>query len=152
MVVRVSREILIEAPMEAIIDALADVDAMPSWSSMHKHVDVVDRYPDGRPHHVRAAIKLLGFADEEILEFHWGPDWVVWDADRTAHQRGLHVEFTLSQDVLDGTTRVRVHITAEPATLIPDFMIKRASRTVLEEATAGLRNRVLTGKASDPPE
>ena len=146
MAVRASREIEIEAPLDAIIDALADVDAMPSWSSMYKHVDVVDRYSDGRPHHVRAAIKLLGFADEEILEFRWGPDWVVWDADRTTHQHGLHVEFTLRQDVPETTTWVRIDITAEPEALIPNFLIRKAAVTVLDDAAVGLRNNVLGGK------
>jgi uncharacterized membrane protein len=150
MAVRASREIEIEAPIDAIIDALADVDAMPSWSSMYKHVDVVDRYSDGRPHHVRAAIKLLGFADVEILEFRWGPDWVVWDADRTTHQHGLHVEFTLRQDMPDTATRVRIDITAEPEAVIPNFLIKKASRTVLDEATVGLRNKVLNKPPTSP--
>jgi hypothetical protein len=111
---------------------------------MYKRVDVVDRYDDGRPHHARAALKLLGFADEETLEFRWGLDWVVWDADRTTHQHGLHVEFTLRQDVLATTTRVRIEITAEPEALIPAFLIKKASIRALDEASLGLRSKVLS--------
>jgi hypothetical protein len=34
--VRTSREIVIEAPPEAIMNALADVEALPSYSSVHK--------------------------------------------------------------------------------------------------------------------
>jgi hypothetical protein len=100
--------------------------------------------------HVRAAIKLLGFADVEILEFRWGPDWVVWDADRTTHQHGLHVEFTLRQDMPDTATRVRIDITAEPEAVIPNFLIKKTGRTVLDEATVGLRNKVLSTPPTSP--
>jgi hypothetical protein len=47
---------------------------------------------------------------------------------------------------------VTVDITVEPDTLIPDFFIKRAGKTVIDAANEGLRNRVLRGKASDQPE
>jgi uncharacterized protein YndB with AHSA1/START domain len=141
--VRASREIVIEAPPEAIMDALADVDALPSYSSVHKRVEVVDRYDDGRPHHVRVAVKVLGLLDEETLEYRWGPDWLVWDADSTTQQHDQHVEYTLRPDYSRRSTRVRVDITVEPVALIPDFLIKKASETVLDAATEGLRSRVL---------
>jgi hypothetical protein len=47
---------------------------------------------------------------------------------------------------------VRVDITVEPDSLIPNFFIKRAGKAIIDAATEGLRNRVLRGKASDPPE
>jgi uncharacterized protein YndB with AHSA1/START domain len=146
--VRASREIVIEAPPEAILDALADVESLPSYSSAHKRVEVVDRYSDGKPHHVRVAVKVLGLLDEEVLEYRWGPNWLVWDAERTPQQYGQHVEFTLRPDHVGASTSVRVDITVEPSSLIPDFVITRASNTVLDAATTGLRSRVL-GKSSD---
>ena len=36
MAVRASREVVFEAPPEAILDALADIDSVPTWSSVHK--------------------------------------------------------------------------------------------------------------------
>ena len=42
------------------MDALADVEALPSYSPAYKRAEVVDRYEDGRPHHVRIAVKVLG--------------------------------------------------------------------------------------------
>ena len=81
MAVRTSREIVIEAPPEAIMDALADVEALPSYASGYKRAEVLDRYEDNRPHHVRIAVKVLGILDEEVLEYRWGPDWLVWDAE-----------------------------------------------------------------------
>ncbi|WP_431233701.1 SRPBCC family protein [Mycolicibacterium psychrotolerans] len=95
MAVRASREIVIDAPPEAILDAIADIEAAPTWSSVHKHVHVVDRYPDGRPRRVKVTVKVLGIIDHEMVEYHWGRDWVVWDADRTAQQHAQHGEYTL---------------------------------------------------------
>ena len=143
MVVRASREIVIEAPPEAILDALADVEALTSYSPAYKSAEVLDRYEDGRPHHVRIAVRVLGLLDEEVLEYHWGPDWLVWDADRTTQQYAQHVEYTLTPDHARTSTVVRVQITVEPDSLIPDFLIKRAGKTMINAATEGLRNRVL---------
>lgn len=104
--IRASREVVIEAPPEVIVEALADMDAVPSWSSVHKRVEVVDTYSDGRPHHVKVTIKVAGIVDTELLEYHWGPDWVVWDAAKTAQQHGQHGEYNLRREDND-KTRVR---------------------------------------------
>jgi uncharacterized protein YndB with AHSA1/START domain len=150
--VRTSREIVIEAPPEAIMDALADVEALPSYASGYERAEVLDRYEDNRPHHVRIAVKVLGIVDEEVLEYRWGPDWLVWDAERTSQQYAQHVEYTLRPDHTGMSTVVRVDITVEPDSLIPDFLIKRAGKTLIDAATDGLRNRVLGRKSSDQPD
>jgi uncharacterized protein YndB with AHSA1/START domain len=141
--VRTSREIVIEAPPEAIMDALADVEALPSYAAGYKRAEVLDRYADNRPHHVRIAVKVLGLVDEEVLEYRWGPDWLVWDAERTSQQYAQHVEFTLRPDHTGTSTVVRVDVTVEPDSLIPDFLIKRAGKALIDAATEGLRKRVL---------
>jgi uncharacterized protein YndB with AHSA1/START domain len=147
--VRTSRKVVIEATPEAIMDALADVAALPSYSPAYKRAEVLDRYEDNRPHHVRIAVKVLGFVDEEVLEYHWGPDWLVWDAQRTKQQYAQHVEYTLRPDHSGSSTVVTVDITVEPDSLIPDFLIKRVGNTLIDATTEGLRNRVLRGKPSD---
>jgi uncharacterized protein YndB with AHSA1/START domain len=142
--VRASREFVIDAPPDLILEALADVGALSAWSPVHKRIEVLDRYADGRPHHVRATIRILGIVDKEILEYHWGPDWVVWDAEKTFQQHGQHVEYTLKPEGVD-KTRVRFDITVEPSGPIPAFIVKRASEIVLDAATQGLRNQVMRG-------
>jgi hypothetical protein len=148
--VRASREIVIDAPPEAILDALADIEAVPTWSSIHKHAHVVSRYADGRPRLVKVTVKLLGLVDHEVLEYHWGHDWVVWDADRTSQQHAQHGEYTLCRE--GESTRVRFDLTLEPSTPLPHFLVKRAKKTVLAAATEGLRHYVLAGKGSLQPE
>ena len=73
-------------------------------------MEVLDRYDDGRPHHVRLAVKVLGRLDEEILEFRWGPDWLVWDAEQTKQQYAQHVEYTLHPDYVGNSTTVTIDI------------------------------------------
>jgi Polyketide cyclase / dehydrase and lipid transport len=150
--VRTSRQLVIEAPPEAIMDALADVEALLSSSPAYRRAEVIDRYDNGRPHHVRLAVRVLGILDEEILEFRWGPNWLVWDAEPTKQQYAQHVEYTLQADHTGTSTVVNVEITVEPDSLIPDFFIKRAGKSIIDAATEGLRNRVQRGKASDQSE
>lgn len=121
------------------MEALSDVDVLASWSPLHKGVEILDRYPDGRPHHVKATIKLFWIVDKEILEYHWGPNWVVCDAEETFQQRGQHVEYLVWPEGVD-QARVRFDITVEPTGPIPGFIVKRASMMVLDAATEGLRN------------
>lgn len=90
---------------------------------------------------------MMGLVDHEILEYHWGPDWVVWDAKATAQQRAQHVEYTLTREGPD-STRVRFDITVEPSAPIPAFLVRRASDLVLQTATERLRQRIMGGGAA----
>ncbi|MDY6998752.1 MAG: SRPBCC family protein [Actinomycetota bacterium] len=144
MAVRASREVVIEAPPEVILDALADIDSVASWSTLHKDVEVLDRHPDGRPHHVRATLKIMGITDKEILEYHWGERWVVWDAEQTFQQRGQHGEYNLTPEGED-RTRVRFDLILDLAAPVPRFLVKRAKKMVLDVALDDLRRRVMSG-------
>jgi hypothetical protein len=147
MAVRASREVVFEATPEAILDALADIDSVPTWSSVHKHAEILDRHPDGKPRHVKATFKIMGITDREVLEYHWGPRWMVWDAKDTFQQRGQHVEYNLTPEG-EEKTRVRFDIILDLAAPIPEFLIKRAKKIVLDVATESLRKQVMEKYAS----
>ncbi len=145
MAVRASREVVVDAPPEAILDVLADVDALPSWSSLHRSAEVLDRHPDGRPYHVKATMRLMGITDKEVLEYHWGPRWMVWDAHETRQQRGQHGEYNLTPE--GDKTRVRFDIIIDPSAPVPEFLVKRARKLVLQVAVDGMRQRVMDAMA-----
>ena len=142
MAVRASRELLFDASPEAILDALADIDEVPTWSTLHRATEVVDRHPDGRPHHVKATVKIMGITDKEMLEYHWGDDWVVWDAEQTSRQRCQHGEYNLTP-VGEQRTRVRFDLILDLAAPYPSFLVRRAKKMVLDVALEDLRRRVL---------
>lgn len=140
MVVRASREVLFDASPEAILDALADIDEVPTWSTLHRSAEVVDRHPDGRPHHVKATVKIMGITDKEMIEYHWGEDWMVWDAQDTFQQRGQHGEYKLIRE--GDRTRVRFDLIIDLVAPIPEFLLRRAKKMVLDAAVDRLRTRV----------
>jgi len=142
MAVRASSEVVIDAASDVILDALADIEGVSSWSALHKDAEVVDRHPDGRPHHVKATVKIMGLTDKEFLEYHWGDDWVVWDAERTSRQRCQHGEYNLTP-VGEERTRVRFDLILDLATPYPSFLVKRAKKMVLDVALENLRQRVM---------
>ena len=104
-------------------------------------MEVVDKHPDGRPFHVKVTISVTGIVDTELLEYHWGPDWMVWDAQKTAQQHGQHGEYNLQREGVE-KTRVRFSITVEPWAPLPAFWVKWARKKILHSALDGLRNRV----------
>lgn len=122
------------------MDALADLDEVPSWSKLHREVQVLDRHPDGRPHHVKTTVKIMGITDKELLEYHWGDDWMVWDASDTFQQRGQHAEYKLTRE--GDKTRVRFDIIVDLVAPIPEFLLRRARKLVLDVALDRLRTRV----------
>ena len=147
MIVRGSREIVIDASPQTILDALADVESWPSWSPLHKHVEVIDTHPDGRPHHVKATLKILGITEKEVLEYNWGSSWMVFDTQPTQLQRGQHCEYNLIPEV--GKTRVRFDVILELSAPVPEFLIKRGKKIVLDVATEGLRTLFPDDAGSD---
>jgi hypothetical protein len=72
---------------------------------------------------------------------------VVWDAHHTLQQRGQHGEYNLTPEGED-KTRVRFDIIMDLAAPIPDFLIRRAKKIVLDVATERLRKQVMEKYAS----
>ena len=112
-----------------------------------RHAEVIDRHPDGRPHPVKATLKIMGITNKEVLEYHWGDRWMVWYSSETFQQRAQHGEYNLTPEG-DDKTRVRFDIIMELAAPIPGFLIKRAKKIVLDVATESLRKRVMERYAS----
>jgi hypothetical protein len=124
---------VIDAPPEAILEALV------AGAKVGRGDRQLRRRP---PHHVKLTVRVLGITDQEVLEYHGGRNWLVWDADDTFQQHAQHIENNLTPEA-DDKTRVRFDITLEPRAPLPEFLIKLAKKTVLNAATEGLRRRVL---------
>jgi hypothetical protein len=77
---------------------------------------------------------------------------LVWDAAQTKQQYAWRVEYRLRPDHIGTSTTVTVDVTVEPDSLMPDYFIKRAGKTIVDAANEGLRQRVLRGKACDQAE
>lgn len=141
MAVSGSEEIDIEADKSAVLEVISDLEGLPSWSSIHKKVKVVERFDDGLPKRAEMTISLMGINDDQVLEYTWTDDGVVWDMVESSQQKSQHAEYRLTEK--DGTTHVAFEMTVDLKVPMPGFLVKKGTKSVLEAATSGLREQVV---------
>ena len=147
MAVSDSREVVIEATPDEIMDVLFDLESLPEWSSAHQKVEVLERDDQGRPSKSRQVVKIVGVSDEQILAYSVHDDGVSWTLVSAKQQRAQDGRYTLTPD--GDSTRLRFELTVDPTVPIPGFLVKKGAKGLMETATEGLRKRVLEVKESN---
>ncbi|MGE2731621.1 SRPBCC family protein [Mycolicibacterium vaccae] len=141
MATRDSREVVIEATPDQILDVIADVEATPTWSPQYQEAEVLERFEDGRPKQVKMKVKAAGLTDEQVLEYTWGADKVTWTLVSAGQLKAQNAGYTLTSE--GDKTRVRFDMELDLAVPLPGFVVKRALKGGMETATDGLRKQVL---------
>jgi uncharacterized membrane protein len=144
MAVSDSREVMIEATRDEVLDVIADVESSPDWSSAQQSAEIVDTTDDGRPHRVKMKVKAAGVTDELVVEYTWSDDVVGWSLVSSKALRRQDATYTLTTQ--GDKTRVKFELTIDPVVPIPGFLLKRSVKGAMEDATDGLRKRVLSAK------
>jgi|SRR5689334_13062659 ribosome-associated toxin RatA of RatAB toxin-antitoxin module len=139
-----SREVVIEATPQEILDVVADIEATPSWSPQYQSAEVMDSYDDGRPRRVKMTIKAAGITDTQVIEYTWTENKVSWTLIRATQLKKQDASYTLTPD--GDKTKVRFDISIDLAVPMPGFILKRAMKGGTETATDGLRKQVLKVK------
>ena len=141
MAVSDSREVVIEATPDEIMDVLFDLESLPEWSSAHKSVEVLERDDQGHPSKSRQVVKVVGVSDEQVLKYTLHDDGVSWTLVSAKQQRAQDARYTLTPD--GDSTRLQFELTIDLNVPVPGFLIKRGTKGLMETATNGLRKRVL---------
>jgi ribosome-associated toxin RatA of RatAB toxin-antitoxin module len=139
-----SREVVIEASPEEILDVIADVEATPTWSPQYQSAEVLEAYDNGRPKRVKMKIKTAGISDEQVVEYTWSGDVVSWTLVSAGQLKAQEASYTLTPD--GDKTKVKFDITVDLSIPLPGFVLKRAMKGGVETATEGLRKQVLKVK------
>jgi ribosome-associated toxin RatA of RatAB toxin-antitoxin module len=139
-----SREVVIEASPEEILDVIADVEATPTWSPQYQSAEVLKAYDNGRPKRVKMKIKTAGISDEQVVEYTWSGDVVSWTLVSAGQLKAQDASYTLTPD--GDKTKVKFDITVDLSIPLPGFVLKRAMKGGVETATEGLRKQVLKVK------
>lgn len=144
MAIKETREILIEASPEEILDVIADFESMPQWSGPHQSAEILETGDDGRPSQVKMKVKTAGITDEQVVAYTFGDDVVSWTLVSSAQQKSQDGKYTL---VPKGeATLVKFEVTVDPNVPLPGFVLKRAIKGTMDSATQELRKRVLEVK------
>ncbi|MDO3635232.1 SRPBCC family protein [Mycolicibacterium arseniciresistens] len=144
MAVSDSREVLVEATAEEILDVIADVESTPDWSPQYQKAEVLEAYDDGRPHRVKMKVKSAGISDELVVEYTWTDSSASWTLVSAGQLKAQDGKYTLTPE--GDKIRLRFDLTADPSVPIPGFILKRALKGAMETATDGLRKQVLKVK------
>ena len=144
MAITETREVTIEATPDEILAVLFDLESLPTWSSAHQKVEVLERDDDGHPSKSRQTVKVVGVNDEQVLDYAVHPDGVSWTLVSSKQQRAQEGRYTLTPD--GESTWVRFELTVDPLVPLPGFVIKRGAKGLMETATDGLRKQVLKTK------
>jgi ribosome-associated toxin RatA of RatAB toxin-antitoxin module len=139
-----SREVVIEASPEEILDVIADVESTPAWSPQYQSAEVLEAYDNGRPKRVKMKIKTAGISDEQVVEYTWAGDVVSWTLVSAGQLKAQDASYTLTPD--GDKTKVKFDITIDLSIPLPGFVLKRAMKGGVETATEGLRKQVLKVK------
>ncbi|OBI77703.1 cyclase [Mycolicibacterium fortuitum] len=139
-----SREVVIEATPQEILDVVADVEATPTWSPQYQRAEILESYDDGRPKQVKMTVKAAGLTDEQVIEYTWSDNKVSWTLVSAGQLKAQDASYTLTPD--GDKTKVRFDITIDLSVPLPGFILKRTMKGGVETATEGLRKQVLKVK------
>ncbi len=141
MAVRDSREVVIEATPQEVLDVLTDVDSSPDWCPQFRSVEVVETYEDGRAKRVKISAGAAGMSDDCEFEYVWGDNTVVTTMVQSRLLKAQKTSYTLTP--AGDKTKVRYDLEIDPAIPMPGFLLKRTLKGAMETATDGLRKHVL---------
>jgi uncharacterized membrane protein len=144
MAIKESRDIVIEASPEEILDVIADFETMPEWSEPHQSAEILETGDDGWPSQVKMKVKTAGITDEQVVAYTWGDNVVSWTLVSSGQQKSQDGKYTLVPKGDD--TLVKMEISVDPNVPLPGFVLKRAVKGTIDSATKALRERVLEVK------
>jgi len=136
-----SKEVVIEASPEVILDVIADVVGASKYSSAQESVEVVSTYDDGRPREVKMKVKSAGITDDLVIEYTWDGNVVSWTLVSSKAQKAQDAKYTLTPQ--GDKTKVKFELTVDLTVPLPGFLLKKALKGAMSDATDGLRKRVL---------
>jgi ribosome-associated toxin RatA of RatAB toxin-antitoxin module len=137
-----SSTIEIQAPAEAVMDEIADVEAYPDWTGSVKEVEVLERGADGRPARATFVLDAGVVKDTYTLSYAWnGNDSVSWTLIEAQILTAMDGSYRLSA-VGEGTTRVEYVLTLDLKMPMIGMLRRKAEKVVTDTALKELKRRV----------
>jgi ribosome-associated toxin RatA of RatAB toxin-antitoxin module len=144
MAVSESKEVVIEATPKEILDVIADVKSSPKYTPAQQSVEILDTHDDGRPRQVKMTVKSAGITDECVIEYTWADNAVSWSLVSSNQQRTQDGKYTLTPQ--GDKTRVTFDLKVDAKVPLPGFVLKKAVKGSMNDATEGLRKYILSLK------
>ncbi|MDO8645827.1 MAG: SRPBCC family protein [Candidatus Planktophila sp.] len=135
-----SSTITVEAPLDAVTQALFDLEKYPEWSSSIKSVEALARDDQGRITKAKMVIDAGMMKDRVILDYDWSGapgklSFTLDDADLLTGMDGAYTIKTLDED----STSITYELTVSLSMPIPAMMRQKAEKTTIDAALAQLK-------------
>ncbi|MGF7235509.1 MAG: SRPBCC family protein [Frankia sp.] len=134
--------ITINASPKAVMAAIVDIPAYPTWSGPIREAQVLETGPDGRPKRARFAIDAVIVRDTYVLDYSWsGDESSSWTLVESAAQSSQDGSYTL-RDLGDGRTEVGYDLAIELNMKVPGILRRKVQSGVIDAALKDLKKHV----------
>ena len=135
-----SSTITIDAPLDAVTNALFDLEKYPEWSTSIKSVEAIARDDQGRIVKVKMVIDAGMMKDRVILDYDWSGapgklSFTLDDADLLTGMDGAYTIKSLDED----STSITYELTVSLSMPIPAMMRQKAEKSTIDHALAQLK-------------
>jgi hypothetical protein len=144
---RTSSSITINSGKSAVMRAIADFAAYPTWAEGVKAAEVLSTGADDRADRVKITLEAGPIKDSYVLAYTWdGDDAVHWDlAERGKVVTGMSGVYRLTAGTGNGTaagTDVTYELTVDVAMPMIGMLKRRAEKKIIDAALKGLKRHV----------
>ncbi|MGL4305333.1 MAG: SRPBCC family protein [Mycobacteriaceae bacterium] len=139
---RTTQSIVIAAPVEKVMAAIADIPAYPDWVSTCKAAEILETGPDGKAKQARFLLDAGMLKDTYELEYTWSVDGsaVSWELLSSSLQKSQSGSYTL---VADGDkTKVTYQLTVDVDIPMIGLLKRKAEKMITDAALKELKKRV----------
>ena len=135
-----SSTITVDAPLEAVTQALFNLENYPVWSTSIKAVDVIARDDQGRITKVKMVIDAGMMKDRVILNYDWSgaPGKLSFSLDDADLLTGMDGAYTI-KSIDENSTAITYELTVSLSMPIPAMMRQKAEKTTIDQALSQLK-------------
>lgn len=133
---------VVRAPVDAVMEVIADFAAYPEWAESIRVAEVLSTGADGRPDLVRFELDAGPITDEYVLAYSWSADGrsVEWRLERSTLLRSQTGSYRL--EPVDSGTQVDYRLEIELVVPVIGSLRSRAERRIIGAALSELKRRV----------
>jgi uncharacterized membrane protein len=132
-----SSTVVVDAPLDRVLDHLRDVESTPQWVPDITEVRVVTRNDDGTPLTADVAASTAVGTDRYTLRYEHSPDGMSWHLVEGRLQTGQDASYEL-RPVGEGRTEVTFDLTITHNLPLPGFLRSRTIKGLVSNNTGGL--------------
>jgi uncharacterized membrane protein len=139
-----SSTITIDAPLDDVLEVIADIANYPKWAGQIKSAEVLETNGDGRPRQARFIMDAGVIKDEYVLEYDWTGTGVAWQmVGKSAVQKSQVGSYALADR--GASTEVTYRLAVDIAMPMLGMFKRKAEKMIMDSALKELKKRVESG-------